>query len=335
MPAFYDLIRGYWAPDYPETTGYLVPTLIQAASYCLDPDLRAIALRMADYLLTAQTADGAIPGWGHGAPVYVFDTGQVIFAWLAAWDITHDERFKQATLRAGKWLVSHQSHDGYWQEFQFGGHRKVWDARVAWPLIKAGMAFQEPSFVAAGARFLNWALTQQGADGWLTSCSLDNLASPITHTIAYTIEGFLEAGILTNSEAWIEAAQRSADALMLRQRANGGVAGSWNQGWKQEGGSVCLTGLAQLACCWMRFYALTADSKYRDAAEKALSFVTSTQVPAARLAAVRGGVAGSWPLWGRYLGWKYPNWPIKFLLDGLLIWQRRAAPDDTIGSEPG
>jgi len=34
---------------------------------------------------------------------------------------------------------------------------------------------------------------------------------------------------------------------------------------------------------------------------------------------VRGAIAGSYPLWGRYLRWRYPNWAAKFFLDALLL----------------
>ena len=34
---------------------------------------------------------------------------------------------------------------------------------------------------------------------------------------------------------------------------------------------------------------------------------------------IRGGVKGSFPVWGEYLTYEYPNWAAKFFLDSCLL----------------
>ncbi len=327
VPAYYDLLRDTWAPSYPETTGYVVPTLLAyAAAYTHEPARRA-ALEMAEYLLTVQTPAGAIPGWGAGSPVFVFDTGQVIQGWLAAWKATGDSRFLAALARAADWLVIHQEPAGFWQRYQYQDHIKTWDVRVAWALVQAGQAVGEPRYTAAGRRCLAWALQQQGDDGWFDHCALDPGHPPVTHTIAYAIEGLLEGGALLGEEGFVSAARRAADALLGRQRRDGSLSAYWAPGWRPCSRSACLTGDAQMAVCWFRLFQLTGEQRYLSAGRRILASVAATQQVDTPWLPIRGAIAGSHPVWGPYLRWRYPNWAVKFFLDALLLERQLAAKD--------
>ena len=52
--------------------------------------------------------------------------------------------------------------------------------------------------------------------------------------------------------------------------------------------------------------------------------MTATQRLDAADPGVRGGIAGSDPVWGDYLGFTYPNWAAKFTADALLADPRLA-----------
>ncbi len=327
VPAFYDLLQDAWAPSYAETTGYLIPTLLAAAGrYGCDP-ARAAALAMAEYLLRVQTAEGAIPGWGAGATVYVFDTGQVLFGWLAAWRETGDARFEQAMIRAADWLLAQQEPAGYWTRYQFGGRVKSWDARVGWALAEVGLTLARPAYVAAGWRCLDWALTQQAADGWFDHVLLEPNMPAVTHTIAYAVEALLEAGLLPwparqdrlAEERYLAAARAAADALLARQRPDGSLSALWAPGWRPLSRAACLTGDAQMARCWLRLYQYTGEARYLEAGRRALAFVAAAQPTDDRWPPIRGAIPGSWPVWGPYLRWRYPNWAAKFFLDALML----------------
>ena len=56
----------------------------------------------------------------------------------------------------------------------------------------------------------------------------------------------------------------------------------------------------------------------RDSAERAVRYVTGTQDLESDDPGVRGGVAGSCPIWGEYGAYEYLNWAAKFTLDALL-----------------
>ena len=69
-----------WQPSYPETTGYIIPTLYAAARRLGRPDLAARARRAAHWEIEIQLRTGAVRGGVVGEPESpaVFNTGQVL-----------------------------------------------------------------------------------------------------------------------------------------------------------------------------------------------------------------------------------------------------------------
>jgi hypothetical protein len=318
----YDLLRSRWSPSYPETTGYTISTLIKSAMALDRPDLRGLAFSLADYLLNNTTPEGGVGHWANprSDPI-VFDTGQVMFGWLAALDAGGEERYLRAAVRAGDWLVSAQGPSGSWKEHQHLGVEKVIDTRVAWALLKLYQRTNQHRYRQAAVCNLEWAKQQQDADGWFHHCAFVEGKDPFSHTLAYTAEGLFECGRLLNETHFVKAAQLTADALLVRQHPNGALASTYGSGWSETSRSSCLTGNCQMALLWLRFYGLSGDISYLDAARKAIAFVAATQNLRTSNPNIRGAIAGSHPIYGRYERLKYPNWAAKFFIDALLALQ--------------
>jgi len=68
----------------------------------------------------------------------------------------------------------------------------------------------------------------------------------------------------------------------------------------------------------MRLHARTADPRYLNASLKLLDFLVWVQRLNGVGANRRGGLAGSYPIWGLYCPLKYPSWATKYLVDLLL-----------------
>jgi uncharacterized protein YyaL (SSP411 family) len=325
IPAYFDLLRGRWAPSYPETTGYTIPTLVACAAHLQQFDLRKAAIAMADYLLSARTPEGGVSHWKrrdgqHGTPI-VFDTGQVIFGWLAAWRETNNPVYLQAAVDAGDWLVSVQSESGAWVRHQHSGTVKVIDTRVAWALLELAQVTSRPLYAMAARDNLDWAISQQQPNGWFCHAAFRGSDDPFTHTIAYTAEGLLESGLLLNEVRYITAAEKIVCALLERQRPDGSLSSTYNCAWQPTSRSTCLTGNCQVALLWLRFYGLSEDTSCLNAARKAIAFVAATQDLCTSNTNIRGAIAGSYPIYGRYERFKYPNWAAKFFTDALLALQ--------------
>lgn len=319
----YDLIRRRWAPSYPETTGYTVPTMLNGARLLGRPELQATGISLAEALLDATGPEGGVAHWEkRNADPVVFDTGQVIFGWLAAFAASNDGKFLRAASRAGDWLARIQDPVGYWEQYQHLGVVKVIDTRVAWALLELYQYTQTSAHLDAATKNLEWAKLQQDESGWFARCAFVPTEDPPTHTLAYTAEGFLECGQLLDRQEYIERATMTADSLMARQRVDGSLAGAYAQGWSVTTAASCLTGNCQMAALWLRLHDLTGKELYRSAARKAIAFVASTQNLRTTNPNVSGGIAGSWPIYGRYERFKYPNWPAKFFADSLMALHR-------------
>lgn len=319
----YDLLRGRWAPSYPETTGYTIPTLLNAAMILGRSELKPLALSLADYLLRQMTPEGGVAHWTDpsSTPV-VFDTGQVMFGWLAAYEASGDGRYLSAARRAGDWLVAVQHPSGGWKGYQHLGVEKVIDTRVAWALMALYGTTQDATLRQAAVRNLDWALTHQDGDGWFRRCAFTEDEDPFTHTLAYTAEGLFECGHLLGERRYVDAAQRTADALLDRQRSDGRLASTYGPGWCETSRSSCLTGNCQMAHLWLRFHEMGGEIRYYAGARKAIAFVVGKQNVETSHPDLRGAVAGSHPIYGRYERLKYPNWATKFFVDALLALDR-------------
>ncbi|RIK73457.1 MAG: hypothetical protein DCC67_17905 [Planctomycetota bacterium] len=92
-----------WAPSYPETTGYIVPTVLALADNHDDADMARRGERMLSWLERIQMPDGAyqggVVGVAHPVPV-VFNTGQILIG-LACGASRLGGRFADAMLRHG------------------------------------------------------------------------------------------------------------------------------------------------------------------------------------------------------------------------------------------
>ena len=98
----YSLFRG-WDSSYPETTGYIIPTFLKYYEMAGDSSFKDRAMKMAEWEVFIQQEDGSYVAGAHKEPVgkLVFDTGQIIFGLLKAFQYSQNEKFLEAAIRAG------------------------------------------------------------------------------------------------------------------------------------------------------------------------------------------------------------------------------------------
>lgn len=314
------LIGKGWMPSYPETTGYIIPTFINRARLLGEQDLRQRAVEMAEWELGLQLENGAIPGLVSGEPV-VFDTGQVLFGWISAYVETKDRRFMDAAVRAGDWLADGLDENGTWSTYGNPGTDSIhtYNIRVAWALLALAQAGGEHRYADAAARFVAWALGQEGGNGWFCRNCLNDNDRPLLHTIAYTSQGLLESGLLLGDARCIDAARRTSAELKERVGTDGRMSGRFDNSWNPAAAWCCLTGMAQTAIVWQCLDRLDGTNLYAEEVEKVISFLKGTQDLASLDDGVRGGIKGSFPVSGGYGTYRLLNWGAKFFIDALLL----------------
>jgi len=310
--------------SYPETSGYIIDSLFEYAIHCEHPEVYPQLLACADWLVSIQKPSG---GWqagyvAAGKPEVVFNTGQVIRGLLNAYKRSGRDQYLQACIRAGNWLCGIQERDGSWKTHASMNVKRTYDSYVAAPLAQLYKVTGDARYKEAAEKNIRWIIdSQQQKNGWFLNC--DNTVQynhkPILHTIAYTIDGMLETGLILGNREYIQAATLSADKLLKRFRKKRFLKGRFNSEWKGSQHMIC-TGCAQMSIVWSRLYIHTRDEKYRTEVEHINNMLVFIQDLTKGLnKEVRGALQGSFPLWGRYEPFAFPNWATKYLLDALML----------------
>ncbi|MEI7848390.1 MAG: hypothetical protein WCK35_21500 [Chloroflexota bacterium] len=323
-------IKNNWQLPYPETSGYLIPTFLKYASFLGDSSYFDRAVKMGEWELGLQFANGAFPSSpGTGSIPLVFDTGQVIQGLNALFISTNDEKWLDAAIRAARWIVSCQNDNGSWIK---GSHKNIvhtYYTRVAWPIFELSRLAGEPELGKGAESFLRWVFSMSHPDGWIDAMGFSMDLDPLTHTVAYTYEGLIEC------MEFVDSCLRD-DILLLVERAMGEVVnyqqrenptGSTRhampayigQDWHFHGNFSCLVGNAQLALLLLRLYEATGKLEYCQTGVAILEQVKSAQILESHDPNLNGALGASWPIWGGYGSLSFINWAGKFYADALLL----------------
>jgi hypothetical protein len=308
--------------SYPETTGYICRTFVELAQDGCEKELLDRAVQMGLWEVDIQMADGAVMGgpFSRNPTPAVFNTGMVMLGWNALIQSTGEERFKVACRRAADWLLSVQETNGNWvrgnSKFVVQG-ATLYNVKAAWGLCEAGRLLGRQEYIEAALRNANFCLSRQERNGWFRDCCLTDPVHPLLHTIAYTMQGLLEIGKLTQRDDLIAAVRRTADAEMEIMREDGFLPGRQGSNFSGSVDWCCITGSAQTSVVWSDLFLLTDDRKYLDAVRKINRFIMARHDIRNADSRLRGGVPGSWPTWAPYGRLTVLNWATKYLVDAL------------------
>lgn len=320
----YHLAKG-WSASYPETTGYIIPTLVNYSRKFASEKAFYASVNASDWLLGIQKLSG---GWQGGRvdenrPEIVFNTGQVIRGLMAIYSQTRKGKYLESLIKGCDWLCQIQHPEGYWKSFALMNEHRAYDAFVDVPLLEAYHLTGNTAYKDAALRNLKWIISQkQKPNGWFLDCdnTLKHNDRPILHTLAYTIDGLLDCGEMLDSDEYLEAAQRPADVLLRNFLSEGRLYGRYNEKWKGSEHFIC-TGGAQMALVWLKIYRQTVEECYLDAAGRMLDLLIAIQKREIKEGEnTLGAIPGSFPVWGRYEPFSFPNWATKFFADALMMY---------------
>lgn len=317
-------LQNGWSTSYPETTGYIIPTMITMAHRNNDTALHERARRMLDWCVAIQFKEGGFQGGKIDANPRVpvtFNTGQILIGLAVGAAEYRDAPYLDAMHRAASWLRDSQDADGCWRKFPTPFAKqgeKAYETHVSWGLFEAERVAPGHGYGAAGLRQVDWALTKQESNGWFASNCLTDAANPLTHTIGYVLRGVLEGHLLSGRSDLLQAAIRTANSLIEAIGQDGYLPGRLDSNFRPAVNYVCLTGSVQIAHCLFLLYRLTSEPRYFEAGRKLTSFVRHT-VRLDGPEAMVGGIKGSFPVNGDYGQWQYLNWAAKFCIDANLL----------------
>jgi uncharacterized protein YyaL (SSP411 family) len=324
-------------PSYPETTGYIICTFVELSKLYRVPEYLERAIEMGLWEIAVQMDNGAVmAGQVNANPSpAVFNTGQVLLGWASLYEETHDQRFAKAGECAAAWLMSMQEPNGHW----IRGNSKyadrkatLYNVKAAWGLGRMGQAIGSEELVRAAIKNAEYTVSRQTPNGWFPDCCLSDSQRPLLHTIAYTMQGLIGIGLLTGRQDFIESTARTANKLLNIMDPQGFLPGRFNKRMEGCVDWCCLTGTAQTAIVWAQLYQLTRREEYRQAVQRANQYLMARHDITSADPAIRGGVAGSWPVWSEYVPFMVLNWATKFFVDALLAEQRIRARAQTGGN---
>jgi hypothetical protein len=319
----YSLTSG-WGTSYPETTGYIIPTIIEVARRTERVDLHARARRMLDWCVGIQFPCGGFQGGTVGATPCVpvtFNTGQILLGLAAGTAAYGEERYRLAMHRGARWLQQTQDPDGCWRKYPSpfaNAGEKAYETHVAWGLFEADRVAPGNGYGETGLRQIEWALTKQAPNGWFACNCVIDPSRPLTHAIGYVLRGLIEGYRFSGRSHLLAAARRTADSLADCIAGNGSLAGQLDRNFAPAADYVCLTGSAQIAHCMFQLSQLTSEERYFAAGRRATAYVRRT-IHVDGPPETRGGVKGSFPVDGAYGQWEFLNWAAKFCIDANLL----------------
>lgn len=328
----YNLATQKWERPYPETTGYIISSLIDASDEFPHLKLSEHAAQAGKWLEKVQFESGAICSkqWfaGNDKPS-IFNTGMVLHGFVSLHQGLQDPEIENAMHRAAKWLMANQEKDGAWIKHAYNNTAHTYYTMVAWALARYGKMVSSEDAMESCIRNLNWTLSLREENGWIDQMNFDSSRISTTHTIAYTAQGLAECGIILNESPYIEAAISLVDPLNTAFIQNQYLPGAFDSEWNpvpmrhknclnqliETGPWECLTGTAQTSCT--NWSLSMVQPELKGMGKKMNKHLRKRQINLPSNPAIDGALSGSWPLDGPYDTLCLPNHAAKFFIDAL------------------
>ncbi len=332
VSSHYSLLKGKWLNPFPETTGYIIPTLFDYRNFTGEKKYFDLAVKLTDWLCDVQLDNGGCMQGsydekkGKTKPI-VFNTGQNLLGFIRAFQETKNEKFLNAAVKAGDFLVNSTDENGVWDKNLHRGLKHTINTRTCWALLELNKICQNRDYYSAAISNLEWTLEQQTYNGWFKHGSSRPEGFPNTHFLSYTCEGLILSYRILKEKKYLQAAEKTAGRLMRIFENRKMLYSFWDENWKNRGryfknmngNYICVTGNIQISIVWMWLFEETGDHRYLNAAFKMLDYMKTIQNIHSGNEGIRGGIKGSLPVYGAYATMSYPNWAAKFLADALML----------------
>jgi hypothetical protein len=312
-----------WSLAYPETTGYIIETLLDYDQLFPEMKLCEYAIHAADWICTLQLPNGALPGgFSNSKNPSIFNTGQMIFGLIRAYEFTKNNKYFNVFRAAVNWLVENLEEEGSWR---IGAYREgfvpSYYTRVIWPILLSNKYIENNTISKKMKLALGFYQNKLTAKDSIRDWSFKKGQKAFTHTIAYTIRGFYESSLLMDDKNLNEFTVNLINKVMMERELKGKLAGWYDEDWNGDYKFICLTGNCQMSIIFSRVYENNKDVRYLNTALKLFGDIINKQNLGHNINK-RGAIPGSSPFSGRYLALRYPNWATKFFLDAYRLLEK-------------
>lgn len=309
-------MRG-WHLGYPETTGYMIETLLKFDPLFPDLQLKRYAENSAEWLLTQQLPNGSFPALlaGNQTPSF-FNSGMIVFGLLEIDSINPRDDLKNSLCKLAAWL-----HSVDWEEIIYKA--PSYYTRALWAYHLLACYLEDGTLTAQVKTSMETICKRITEEHTLKSWGFDGKDRAFSHTIAYTWRGIFEYGRLAKQPEYIAHSTHFLTKLTSVYNQKNSLAGSYDQEWKGDHSYVCITGNAQLSYFAQEAGLYLQHKGFITLGKLLFEDILNLQHSGRIDSELKGAVAGSSPIWGAYMRFKYPNWAVKFYLDALFHYWKK------------
>lgn len=325
--AYYKLGSG-WAASYPETTGYLIPTLLDYFKFSSDKECETLGLNATNWLLTIQSKEGGWQGLqiDKKAPLRVFNSGMIIDGLANSYLFKKDEKVKNSIDHGIKWIIDQADENGLFTESNLdsGG---AYDILVIGCCLYGNQILNYPHYKIELINILDAHLDRFCSnEDFISGCNFSNSYpnTMLLHHIGYTLDGLLISYEILKDEKYLNTVKKYSKKLLSLFEVNKGLSAYIKRDWKKfndlsNSYSHCLTGYAQMAIVFQKLALFINDRRYENAAFKIMDILTAISNRKFGNKGLDFGLAGSFPVNGNYQKFQIVNWANKYFLDALLL----------------
>jgi hypothetical protein len=311
----YCTLWGKWSIDYPETTGYLLTTLIRSGDTLNDLSLIKIASLQINYFENLQLKTGGFKVAKSLQESYVFDSAQIMLGLISVYKVNKEARILKMIESCYRWLISLLNQNG---QFVSSNYKKNYNpsyyARILWPILLAERLLSTGSNKTLNLyAYLKSLLNENGS---FNKCSFDGSPFAFTHNLIYSYRGLWESSNLLNDKDFGKNLENQLLSISDKIIKDNFFNGEYDAEWKTKKSFICSAGNAQLVVLLLSIYKRTRDLNLLNCCHVLMPPLIKQQSKG--FLYNKGALSSSIPIWGKYQRFRYTNWTQKFYADALI-----------------
>ena len=304
---------GRWSQVYPETTGYLISTILKTQVIERKEKMK-LAFSQLLFLEKIKNEDGSFYQSMDNKEPIVFDTAQILLGLISIAPLIAVFGDVVSTCSAAhEWLYAQLNEKGEFKKYNYvKDYNPAYYSRIAWPMV-AWESINEKKPREKTVQLIKRICQLQNENLSFNDWGFYPEQKAYTHTIAYTLRGLYECGLILNDNEIKDQVCSSLRRFIELVKRDNRVGGAYDLDWQADTSFICATGNAQLALLLMMVYRHKRENIFLEIVPKLLKPLVKAQ----RSWYNRAAVPSSIPIWGPYQRFKYTNWTQKFYSEAL------------------
>ena len=317
-----------WQATYPETSGYLLSSLLETNRHLKYLDLEKRIKRLANFLFQI-SIDGKVKGGSLNKieNYSIFDTAQVARGLLSYFNETKKKIYLQRAIECGTFIINAENNGTGTFNNDYSAKNSIMfldndgcNIYIAPFLFELSKVTNEEKYLLLAKRIINHTLSYRLKNGFFKNSDFYSNESILTHNLGYIVEALIDCSKIIGDQKILDIANTSLDAVVNLILENGFLPSRINSKMKKITNDICLTGSAQIALCLLKSHKIKKNDIYNFNGKSILESLKKYQNN--NLDNFGGGVGamwGSWPIDGSYQSNTAINWANKFFIDLLII----------------